>query len=216
VLTVNELANQDRTPRCFNRINRANGISSCCRTSKTANFVPPAIARKRTAMKTKKTASVEMSEIEQFAQTFNLELKPGFLFRRLHNRGTSLFHNLTRQDDLTPRQFGVLLALFQNGRMTQTTLAKRLFLDRSTLGEMLQRMVERGLVHRRIPDNDRRTAEVWIAPAGKQAMLAIVRHADEAMTKLVEPLPEEYRALFLKCLLILANAEPPVADASRK
>jgi hypothetical protein len=47
-------------------------------------------------------------------------------------------------------------------------------------------------------------------------MLAIVRHADDAMTKLIEPLPEEYRPLFLKCLLILANAEPPGSDAGLK
>jgi DNA-binding MarR family transcriptional regulator len=177
----------------------------------------PAMARKRIPMNTKKkTAPSEISEIVQFAQTFNLDLKPGFLFRRLDNRATSLYHKFTKQDDLTPRQFGVLLTLYQNGRMTQTALANRVFVDRSTLGEMLQRMVERGLVHRRIPDNDRRTAELWIAPAGKQAMLAIVQQADEAMTALIEPLPEEYRALFLKCLSILANADQPVAEGKQE
>jgi DNA-binding MarR family transcriptional regulator len=216
MLTANELAIQSGTPSCVVRFIRAKHISSCCLIPKTANPISPEIVRKRSAMNTKKSTSVEMAEVEQFAKIFDLELKPGFLFRRLHNRATSLFHNFTGQEDLTPRQFGVLLALFQNGPLTQTVLAKRLFLDRSTLGEMLQRMVQRGLVHRRVPDDDRRTAEVSITPAGKQAMLAIVRHADDAMTKLIEPLPEEYRPLFLKCLLILANAESPVSDAGLK
>ena len=43
----------------------------------------------------------------------------------------------TGQTGLTPRQFGVLLTLFQQGRMTQTELSSRIHIDRSTLGGIL-------------------------------------------------------------------------------
>jgi DNA-binding MarR family transcriptional regulator len=161
--------------------------------------------RARNSSTLRKPPLPDASRIERFAQDFKLSDKPGFLFRRLDTRATLLYQEFTGQTDLTPRQFGVLLTLFQQGRMTQTELSSRVHIDRSTLGEMIQRMVERGLVRRRIPDNDRRTAELWIGPAGKQALLAIVRQAEASQVALLEPLPRGYRALFLKCLSILAD-----------
>jgi DNA-binding MarR family transcriptional regulator len=141
------------------------------------------------------------------AADFNLAEKPGFLFRRLDTRATLLYQKHTGQAEITPRQFGVLLMLYQNGRMTQAELAKAVFIDKSTLGEMLQRMVDRGLVHRRIPEEDRRTAELWLSDAGRQMALSFVPQAEAAQQELVAPLPVEYRALFLKCLKMLADAE---------
>lgn len=141
----------------------------------------------------------------QAAANFNLGDKPGFLFRRLENRATLLYQKHTGQAEITPRQFGVLLMLYQQGRMTQAELAKAVFIDKSTLGEMLQRMVDRGLVNRRIPKDDRRTAEVWLSDAGKDVALSFASKANSAQQELIAPLPFEYRALFLKCLKILAD-----------
>jgi DNA-binding MarR family transcriptional regulator len=71
---------------------------------------------------------------------------------------------------------------------------------------MLQRMVERGLVRRRVPKEDRRTAELWLSDAGRRVALSFVPHAEAAQQELLAPLPVEYRPLFLKCLKLLADA----------
>ena len=154
----------------------------------------------------------KLSEIERFAMEFRLDQKPGFLFRRLDNRAVTLFQKVTGQTDISTRQFGVLLILFQNGRMTQSALGNQLSIDRSTMGEMLQRMVDRGLVRRRILRSDRRTAELWISTEGKQVLLATVKQADAAQQMLIAVLPDEYRPLFLKCLCLLAEAEPAESE----
>jgi DNA-binding MarR family transcriptional regulator len=122
---------------------------------------------------------------------FDLSKKPGFLLRRLDARAALLYQKHTGQSDITARQFGVLL---------------------TPLGEMVQRMVDRGLVRRRVPNNDRRTAELCLSKAGSKWVMSNVRDADASQEELLAPLPPEYRALFLKCLQILANANVGVSN----
>jgi DNA-binding MarR family transcriptional regulator len=153
----------------------------------------------------------DVMQKESFARSIALHELPGYLIRRLDSRAASLYETFTGQSDLTPRQFGVLLTLFQAGRLSQTELGNRLHLDRSTLGEMLQRMDERKLVERRAHQRDRRAVEITLTYSGKSALLAAVQQALEAQEALLSPLPEYLRPVFLKCLQILADAKD-VAD----
>jgi DNA-binding MarR family transcriptional regulator len=161
--------------------------------------------RKRRSIRPEPDA--QAPQLETSAANFYLADKPGFLFRRLDTWSTLLYHKHTRQSEITPRQFGVLLTLYQNGRMTQAEVSKAMFIDKSTLGEMVQRMVDRGLVRRRIPDSDRRTAELWLSELGTRTLLSSIPQAEAAQQELLAPLPAEYRALFLKCLRILADTQ---------
>jgi DNA-binding MarR family transcriptional regulator len=149
----------------------------------------------------------DIKEAKRVATNFHLSDKVGFLLRRLDTRATLLYHQRTRQTDITPRQFGVLVSLFKTGPMTQAALSKALFTDKSTLGEMIQRMVDRGLMLRRESKSDRRTAELSLSDAGVRALMANIRAAEAVQVELLEPLPPEYRALFLKCLHLLADAD---------
>jgi DNA-binding MarR family transcriptional regulator len=151
----------------------------------------------------------DVAQTELFARSISLHELPGYLIRRLDSRAASLYETYTGQSDLTPRQFGVLLTLFQAGPLPQTELGNRLHLDRSTLGEMLQRMVERKLVERRAHERDRRAVEITLTHSGKSALLAAVQQALEAQEALLSPLPDYLRPVFLKCLQILADTEDP-------
>src|ERR1700682_2988607 len=111
---------------------------------------------------------------DEIARTLKLDKGLGFLVRLLDTRVNVLHERLTAQNDITPRQFGVLLTLYQQGTLTLTELAAHIRVDRSTLGEMITRMAERSLVSKRSNGNDRRSAEVQLAPVGKTALLKIV------------------------------------------
>jgi len=104
---------------------------------------------------------------EDIARTLRLDKGLGFLVRLLDTRFKILYEQLTTQSEITPRQFGVLLTLYQCGTLTLTELAGHIRVDRSTLGEMISRMEERSLITKRINENDRRSAEVSLAPFGK-------------------------------------------------
>jgi DNA-binding MarR family transcriptional regulator len=138
---------------------------------------------------------------------FRLQQMPGYLVRRLDSRAAALYETHTGQSELTPRQFGVLLTVFQAGVISQNELGLRLHLDRSTLGEMLQRMVDRNLIKRRVQERDRRTSEIWLTPLGEKALMERVRGALEAQVAFLSPLPDYLRPVFMKCLEILTNVE---------
>src|SRR5258707_13841136 len=72
------------------------------------------------------------------ARNWQLESGIGFLIRLLEARYDVLYQNVTRQVDVTPRQFGVLLALYQQGPLTPSILAGYISCDRNTLIYMLK------------------------------------------------------------------------------
>ena len=111
---------------------------------------------------------------EDIARTLKLDRGLGFLVRLLDTRVHLLYEQLTAQNDITPRQFGVLLTLYQQGTLTLTELAGHIRVDRSTLGEMINRMAERSLISKRNNGTDRRSADVLLAPAGRAVLLKIV------------------------------------------
>ena len=158
-----------------------------------------------------RSASRERSP-DEIARRLKLDKGLGFLVRLLDTRVNVLYEQLTAQDNVTPRQFGVLLTLYQQGTLTLTELAKHIRVDRSTLGEMINRMAERSLISKRNNGNDRRSAEVLLAPAGEKALLKLVAGAAELQTALLAPLAAEDRAQFMRCMKLVAEPEPANPD----
>ena len=148
------------------------------------------------------------------ARNWQLEGGIGFLLRLLEARYDLLYQNLTGQSDITPRQFGVLLALYQNGPMTPSALAERISCDRNTLSEMLKRMTTRKLISKRNNSEDRRSIQVQITAKGEEVLLGVVPAAAELQSTMLDPLRKEDRAHFLKCLLAIANAAPAGSSSS--
>lgn len=143
------------------------------------------------------------------ARDWQLEGGIGFLLRLLEARYDGLYQNLTRQNDITPRQFGVLTALYQQGPLTPSVLAERISCDRNTLSEMLKRMTARKLISKKNNSEDRRSIQVQITAKGEEALFAVIPAAAELQNIMLAPLRKEDRAHFLKCMLAIAKAAPP-------
>jgi DNA-binding MarR family transcriptional regulator len=161
----------------------------------------------KTSPKSDARSAAEERSPHDTARTLKLEKGLGFLVRLLDTRATTLYEQLTEQNDITPRQFGVLLTLHQQGTLTLTELSNHIRVDRSTLGEMINRMVKRSLITKRNNGNDGRSAEVLLAPAGKAALLKIVAGAARLQTALLAPLPPEDRAYFMRCVKLVAEPD---------
>jgi DNA-binding MarR family transcriptional regulator len=149
------------------------------------------------------------------ARNWQLEGGVGFLLRLLEARYDVLYQNLTGQSDITPRQFGVLIALYQQGPVTPSNLAEHISCDRNTLSEMLKRMTARKLIAKKRNSEDRRSIQVQITAKGEEALLAVVPAAAELQNMMLAPLRKEDRVHFLKCMLAIAKAEPPASAAHR-
>lgn len=129
------------------------------------------------------------------------------LLRRAHFRAEELFATEFGKEGLTPRQKALLITVYQHPGANQNELAERIALDRNSLAEMLNRMVAAGYVERRKAREDARAYEMTITQRGIDLLVEILPRDLQVEERVIEPLPEEYRPLFLKCLRILAGLE---------
>lgn len=148
------------------------------------------------------------SSAAEIARHWQLEGGVGFLLRLIEARYDGLYQSMTRQTDITPRQFGVLMALYQSGPLKASVLADRISCDRNTLSEMLKRMTARKLVSKKTNPADRRSVQVLITAKGEEALLAVIPAAAELQDVMLAPLRKDDRAHFLECLLAIARASP--------
>ena len=99
---------------------------------------------------------------------FELAEAPSHLMRRCQQFYGDLYARETGARDLTKQQFMVLAALEHNDGASQTALVEITGIDRSTLAEMVRRMLERGLLSRERTEEDARANAVAITPGRPQ------------------------------------------------
>ena len=90
--------------------------------------------------------------------------------------------------------------------VSQTALVEITGIDRSTLAEMVRRMLDKGLLSRERTEEDQRANAVAISPSGRKALRTARNAADRAERALLEPLPLPERQKFLKALTQIAQA----------
>ena len=114
---------------------------------------------------------------------------PSYLMRRCQQLYGDLYARETGARDLTKQQFTVLCALEHHEGASQTALVEMTGIDRSTLAEMVRRMLEKGLITRERTEEDQRANAVAITPAGRKALRTARSAADRAEKALLEALP---------------------------
>ena len=147
---------------------------------------------------------------------FDLADSPSHLIRRCQQFYGDLYAREAGAKDLTKQQFTLLCALEQNDGVSQTALVEITGIDRSTLAEMVRRMLERGLLSRKRTEEDQRANAVAISPAGRKALRGARNAADRAERALLEALPVPERQKFVKALFQIAQAaDQLVADGGK-
>lgn len=95
----------------------------------------------------------------------------GYQLRRAQLAVFQHFAAAMQAQSITPGQVGLLVLVSQNPGVSQAALAKSLGVERSTLGEAVERLAGRGFVMRETASRDRRSKALSLSPAG-QAFLA--------------------------------------------
>ena len=135
-----------------------------------------------------------------------LQSLPGHLIRRLQQCAVALFMEETQGQDLTPVQFAALAAAQRSPGMDQRTLAAVIGFDTSTTGGVLDRLESRGLVQRSASPQDRRVRLINATAQGAQMLQAVTPGMLAAQRRILEPLPEAQRAVFMDLLERLVRA----------
>ena len=152
---------------------------------------------------------------------FDLSEAPSHLIRRCQQFYGDLYAREAGAKELTKQQFTLLCALEQNDGVSQTALVEITGIDRSTLAEMVRRMLEKGLLSRERTEEDQRANAVAISQSGRKALRAARTASERAEKALLDALPPVERPKFIKLLAQVAiaaesyAAEGPAAPKSR-
>lgn len=133
---------------------------------------------------------------------------PGHLLRRAHQRSYELFVQHVGSD-VTRQQIALLIALSRTPGASQNMLVAETGFDKSTLKEMLNRMVARGWVDRSRDPNDSRAWMMHISPDGQAALDHHMADVLRVQEEILAPLPPDLRPVFLHCLRVLIGLEKP-------
>lgn len=136
---------------------------------------------------------------------FTFDSVAGHLIRRCQQRAVDLFTDEVGEDGPNPRQFAVLISVFQNPGMSQTALVEASGIDRSTLTEVLRRMIDRGMLSRSRTPEDQRANALFLTDDGLAALTGAFAAAERAQARILEPIPEADRPAAIKMLTALAG-----------
>ena len=95
-----------------------------------------------------------------------LERSPIHLLHRAGQCAADIFQAEMETGDLTPRQLAVLVTVAQHEGLSQTQLVERTGIDRSTLADIVRRMLKKGLLQRRRTKEDARAYAVKLTEEG--------------------------------------------------
>jgi DNA-binding MarR family transcriptional regulator len=143
---------------------------------------------------------------------FDLLAVPGHLLRRNHQRAFDIFSRHVG-NDLTRQQFALMLALGQRPGASQRDLVEATSIDKSTLKEMLGRLVTRGWVRRERDPRDSRAWMMDLTGEGKALLLDNLASVQDAQREIMAPLSKEEQVTLLRLLRTLLGHDEDVTAA---
>jgi len=123
----------------------------------------------------------------------------GYHLRRAQSANFQLFDKNLSDHNISPGQFGLLCKIANNPGISQTALARAEGIERSTLGEIIDRFEARKLVERRRHPTDRRVYALHLTRKGKKFLSQITPEVIASESELTRKLTKQE----LKTLLTL-------------
>ncbi|MEI2385660.1 MarR family transcriptional regulator [Breoghania sp. JC706] len=139
---------------------------------------------------------------------------PGHLIRRFQQIAVALFHAEVEAAgfDLTPVQYAALERVARSPDIDQATLAGLIAYDRTTITGVIDRLVAKGLLTRKVSDRDRRARTLHVTDTGLETLHAATPAVEAAQDRMLQGLSAGERAEFLR---LTKKALEAVNDLSR-
>jgi DNA-binding MarR family transcriptional regulator len=144
--------------------------------------------------------------------SYDLRKSPGHLLRRAQQYAHDLYSQHVGASGPTPRQFEVLHTVAQNEGLSQTDLVRATGIDRSTLADMIARMMSKGLLSRSRTKEDARANAVSITAAGRRMLNSAMSAVSKAEDGALNVLPKSQQASFMRSLAAYAEALDQMAE----
>ena len=135
-----------------------------------------------------------------------LETSAVHLLHRAGQRAGDIFSDEMSRVKLTPRQYAVLVSVAEHEGLSQTGLVELTGIDRSTLADIIRRMLRKGLLQRKRTKEDARAYSVRLTEEGRQMLEAAGPGANRSEERLLAALPDEQRSAFIAALAAIVRS----------
>lgn len=142
-----------------------------------------------------------------------LDGSPSHLMHRVLQVALDIYAEETGPGAPTQRQFAVLSAVAQNEGLTQTDLVHATGIDRSTLADLVARMMGKDLLARERSATDGRANTVSLSAKGREALDAARPRVEAADKRILSLLSGGKRSALMKVLGDLAHAGETAKEA---
>lgn len=136
---------------------------------------------------------------------YQLKTSPGHLLRRAQQYANDTYSKGVGAKGPTPRQFEVLHVVSQNEGLSQTDLVEATGIDRSTLADMIARMIKKGLLSRKRTKADARANAVSITSAGKRMLSGALTSVTKSDKAIMAVLPKTQQSAFMRSMAAFAE-----------
>jgi MarR family transcriptional regulator, lower aerobic nicotinate degradation pathway regulator len=130
---------------------------------------------------------------------------PGYLFRRMQQIAVAIFVEECKAYDLTPVQYAALIAIHTHPGIDATRLSAVIAFDRSTLGNVIERLEAKRLIERKPSDGDKRVKLLYLTRAGATLLRDIMASVDRAQARMLQPLRAADRKTLMALLTQLVD-----------
>ena len=131
--------------------------------------------------------------------------KPGYLFRRMQQIAVAIFVEECRAYDLTPVQYAALVAIRTHPGIDATRLSAVIAFDRSTLGNVIERLETKALIERKPSREDKRVKLLYLTRSGGGMLRDIMPSVEHAQLRMLQPLKPADRKTLLALLTQLVD-----------
>jgi len=131
--------------------------------------------------------------------------KPGYLFRRMQQIAVAIFVEECRAYDLTPVQYAALVAIRTHPGIDATRLSAVIAFDRSTLGNVIERLQAKQYIERKPASEDKRVKLLYLTRSGTALLRDIMPSVDRAQARMLQPLKPSDRKTLLALLTQLVD-----------
>src|ERR1700753_1286338 len=147
-----------------------------------------------------------MSKIDSEAITMDaVYTAPGYLFRRMQQIAVAIFVEECKSHDLTPVQYAALVAIQSHPGIDATRLSAVIAFDRSTLGNVIERLEAKRYIARKPAAEDRRVKLLYLTRSGASLLRDIMPSVDRAQIRMLQPLKAGDRKMLMTLLSQLVD-----------
>jgi DNA-binding MarR family transcriptional regulator len=136
---------------------------------------------------------------------------PAHLARRFHQVCLGITAEVTERVGLTPVEYAMITALEDAPAIDQGTLAARLGIDAVSAHHLVNRLAAAGYIERRVNPKDRRARTLRLTARGQALRDRLRADARASQERILAPLAQKERTLFLEMLTRLVEAHEAYA-----